>query len=588
MTKRIFVFTNLTLLIVLFNLSTGWTKDCVPVMVGDPFPPFSLKNNLDKKEMETLQLSPEEAISLQNFTSEVIIIELLNVYCHTCQLQVPVFNQLWDKVQSDKTLKSKVSILGITVGNNAKEINRFKKSFNAYYPIIADPSKEVFNCLGNLKGTPQTYLLRKDISGELYILYHHRGGITSYETYLKKIKELFKNDMEGVEPGYKVPQIFLKTLKTRYPAEPFEEKRLLIYFPSFNTFPLEYDIRNTATQMKVLLSLITEERFSIVITGFINNIFSIEELEMLKKISNIFLIEDVMGTLKSCFGVAENPLVCLVNNSGRIVYRADSLTRARSEELLRGKISQLRPNFTKGELLELMQKSMKEANDKIERVRVKELKNGEMIYLGFADAKDAEASLFGRFVSKYSICDVCHDIHFYYILDHKGYLVSFNPIHITKYGNTSWNKRDFKKIESRVLGKDILKNLSFNPYIDAVTQATMSSQLIFDGLNEAKIVLKDFKDNGFRKEYWKETCLNNLCQIKKGLLTLKKKGITDSFTLEDQTSLDMRKLKTYLPSHKLSKCPNGGKYILIGEIPICSIHGMNLKPCPEDVQITTQ
>jgi len=557
-------------------------------MVGDSFPPFSLKNNLDKKEMETLQLSPEKTISLQNFTSEVIIIELLNVYCHTCQLQVPVFNQLWDKVQSDKTLKSKVSILGITVGNNAKEINRFKKSFNAYYPIIADPSKEVFNCLGNLKGTPQTYLLRKDISGELYILYHHRGGITSYETYLKKIKELFKNDMEGVEPGYKVPQIFLKTLKTRYPAEPFEEKRLLIYFPSFNTFPLEYDIRNTATQMKVLLSLITEERFSIVITGFINNIFSIEELEMLKKISNIFLIEDVMGTLKSCFGVAENPLVCLVNNSGRIVYRADSLTRARSEELLRGKISQLRPNFTKGELLELMQKSMKEANDKIERVRVKELKNGEMIYLGFANAKDAEASLFGRFVSKYSICDVCHDIHFYYILDHKGYLVSFNPIHITKYGNTSWNKRDFTKIESRVLGKDILKNLPFNPYIDAVTQATMSSQLIFDGLNEAKIVLKDFKDNGFRKEYWKETCLNNLCQIKKGLLTLKKKGITDSFTLEDQTSLDMRKLKTYLPSHKLSKCPNGGKYILIGEIPICSIHGMNLKPCPEDVQITTQ
>jgi len=95
-------------------------------------------------------------------------------------------------------------------------------------------------------------------------------------------------------------------------------------------------------------------------------------------------------------------------------------------------------------------------------------------------------------------------------------------------------------------------------------------------------VLKDFKYKGFRKEYWKDICLKNLCQIKRALAILKKKGITDSITLEDQTSLNVGKLKTHLPYQKLSKCPNGGKYLLIGEIPICAIHGMNLKPCPEE------
>ena len=582
MIKRIIVSLNLPFLIVLLGSSFGWAKECIPVTLGDSFPPFTLKNNLNQEEIKALRLPSQEFISLEDFTTEIIFIELLNVYCHTCQLQVPIINQLWDTVQSNKTLKSKVTILGITVGNNAKEITKFQKGFKAHYPILADPSKEVFDCLGNLKGTPQTYLLRKDPSGKWYILYHHRGAVNSYETYLKKIEEFFKSDLEGIESGYKVPQLFLTTLKSRYPTESFDKKRLLIYFPSPTIFPLDDDMRNTASQMKVLLSLVTEDRLTTVIIGFLNRIFSLKELEMLKKIPHTFLLEDGMGMLASLFETAENPLICLVNDSGRIVYQADSLTRARAEELLRGKAPQLKPSLTEGQLLELMQKSMKAVNSKIERVEKKELENGGTIYLGFTITEKEEASLFGRVVSKYSICDVCHDIHYYYILDQDGYLVSFNPIHITKYGNVSWDQKDIEKIQSRFLGKNVFKNLSFDPYVDAVSQATMSSYLIFDGLNETKVVLKDFKDNGFRKEYWREICVNNLCQIKKALTMLKKEGITDSITLEDQTTLDLGKLKIHLPHHKLSKCPNGGKYLLIGETPICSLHGMNLQPCPEE------
>lgn len=585
MVKRVLILISFSLLTCLFNLSFGWAKECIPVTLGDPFPPFTLKNNLSQNEIKALQLPSQESISLKDFTTEIMIVELLNVYCHTCQLQVPIFNQLWDAVQSNKTLNSQVTILGITVGNNAKEINKFRKGFNVHYPILADPSKEVFDCLGNLKGTPQTYLLRKDPSGKWYILYHHRGTVNSYETYLKKIKEFFKSSLEGIEPGYKVPKRFLTTLKSRYPTESFEQKKILIYFPSPSTFPLDDDIRNTTSQMKVLLSLISEVRFTIVIIGFLNRIFSLNELEMLKKISNIFLLEDNMGMLASRFEVSENPLICLVNDSGRIVYRADSLTRARAEELLKGRLPQLKPNLTEVELLALMQKSMKVVNNKIKSVGKKELENGGTIYLGFTNAEKEEASLFGRVISKYSICDVCHDIHYYYILNQNGRLVFFNSLHITKYGNVSWNHKDIEKINSRILGKDVFKHLSFDPFVDAVSQATMSSYLIFDGLNEANIVLKDFKGNGFRKEYWREICLNNLCQIKKALAILKKKGITDSITLEDQTSIDRKKLKTHLPHLRFSKCPNGGRYLLIGEIPICSIHGMNLQPCPTETTV---
>ena len=252
-------------------------------------------------------------------------------------------------------------------------------------------------------------------------------------------------------------------------------------------------MRNTTTQMKVLLSLSAEENLAIVITGFLEQVFPAEERELLEKTSSICLIDDTAGALKSIFQVAENPLVCLVNDSGRIVYRADALPPARAEELLQGKVTQLKPNLTEEELLERMQHSMKEANSSIERVVLQELENGETVYLGFDQESSNEALLIGRVVSKYSICDVCHDIHFYFIFDQNGRLVSFHPIHITKYGNVVLDEKDVEKIQSRTAGKDLFKDIPFDPFVDAVTQATMSSYLIYEGLNETKTVLNDFQ-----------------------------------------------------------------------------------------------
>jgi len=82
------------------------SQECKPVKVGDPFPPFKLTSNLTLEEQESLNLPKEKTLSFEQFTSEILIIELLNVYCHTCQQQVPIFNQLWDSVQADTILNA--------------------------------------------------------------------------------------------------------------------------------------------------------------------------------------------------------------------------------------------------------------------------------------------------------------------------------------------------------------------------------------------------------------------------------------------------------------------------------------------------
>ena len=162
------------------------------MLVGDPFPQFTLPNNLDKQTRKTLGLPEKESIGLQDLPFEIILIEFLNVHCHTCKEQVPVFNQLWKALQADEVLKSRATLLGLTVGNNVKEIKAFQKSFDAVYPLLADSSKKVYDSMGDLKGTPQTYLLKKDSSGTWYIVYHHSGAVSSHEVYLKENRGFVK------------------------------------------------------------------------------------------------------------------------------------------------------------------------------------------------------------------------------------------------------------------------------------------------------------------------------------------------------------------------------------------------------------
>jgi hypothetical protein len=581
MVKKNFALVVFSFLIILLYVAHGLAQEPFPVMVGDPFPPFSLENNLSTQEINSLQLPRKEFITLEDFTSELLLVELLNVHCHTCKEQVPVFNQLWDSLQSDKILKNRAALIGITVGNNTQEIAAFQKSFTPRYPIIADPLKEVFNTLGNMQGTPQTYILRKDPSGIWFVLYHHTGPVNSHEIYLRKIEELYKTDLEGLDPGYKVPRLLLATLKKKFPGAFFENKRVLLYFPPLDTFPFADDIRNPGPQMKVLYSFINEEKLATVIISTPNRTFPQQELEKAQKTPTIFLLADKGGALASRFEVGDDPLVCLVNDSGRIVYRAPSLDYARAEELVQGKVTRLTPNLTRKELFKLMQNAMKTVENKIERIEEKELDEGGKIYLGFVKATTRDASLFGRIVSKYSICDICHDVHFYYILDDNGRLVYFSPINLTKFGNVTWDQQDVEKLQSGVAGKDLFKTLPFDPYVDAVSQATMTSYLIFEGLNETKSVLKNYSGGGFRKAHWRTICLHNLCEIQEVLAQLEKKAQAASFTLGDKTTLDTGKLKQYLPSRTASQCPIGGNYLLMGKNPLCSVHGMNTEACLE-------
>ena len=87
--------------------------------------------------------------------------------------------------------------------------------------------------------------------------------------------------------------------------------------------------------------------------------------------------------------------------------------------------------------------------------------------------------LFARIASRDPVCDVCHAVHFLLAFDAEGRVRGFEPIHVTKFGNEVWSSHDAARMEARLVGRP-MERLAFDPDVDAVTSATMSSALIFD------------------------------------------------------------------------------------------------------------
>jgi hypothetical protein len=91
----------------------------------------------------------------------------------------------------------------------------------------------------------------------------------------------------------------------------------------------------------------------------------------------------------------------------------------------------------------------------------------------------------------------CHDVFFVYSFDHRMTFLSFVPIYVTKRYNKPWNSDDVMKIQSRFSGKSLSEDIPFNPMVDAVSSATISSKLVFHSINQTDRVFKQLVELGY-------------------------------------------------------------------------------------------
>lgn len=123
---------------------------------------------------------------LKEVACEVLLVEILGVYCPLCYQQAPLFNKLFGRINK-RNLGDKVKMLGVAIGATTMELDYLRKKGSYDYPVVQDESSAVHKLLGEPR-TPFTMLVGRD--GK--VLYTHLGVIEDVDAFFQQIQDFVK------------------------------------------------------------------------------------------------------------------------------------------------------------------------------------------------------------------------------------------------------------------------------------------------------------------------------------------------------------------------------------------------------------
>jgi len=227
--KRVYPFVLVLLFCTLIILSVTSAKSTSKVAkLGDLFPPYSFPPPTSSQDLTYLGLSEGKPFTVGDIQAALIVVELLNIYCTSCQKQAPIYNQVFDLVEQDPAMKGKVKWMGVGVGNNAKEVEFFRKAKSIPFPIFTDTQFKLYEAVGGPGGirTPFTILVRKDEKGRGIVVDSHMGFRRETDEITDGIKAALQYDMAylKVEEGKRAALPVTEKLKPPIPDAELLEK----------------------------------------------------------------------------------------------------------------------------------------------------------------------------------------------------------------------------------------------------------------------------------------------------------------------------------------------------------------------------
>lgn len=131
-------------------------------------------------------------------------------------------------------------------------------------------------------------------------------------------------------------------------------------------------------------------------------------------------------------------------------------------------------------------------DDSIKSVRRLSLPRSGDVYVAMPEG--SADGLYAQVVSRPPTCDVCHGVHFILVFDAAGTVRDFEPLHLTKYGNVVWSSHDADFMRRHLIGLNVRQPFEFNPEVDSVTTATMTSTIIYNSAQRLRDVLREISE----------------------------------------------------------------------------------------------
>ncbi|MGA1794963.1 MAG: TlpA family protein disulfide reductase [bacterium] len=323
---------------------------------GDAFPGMSFDLSSNKKAQEYLGIRRGKTIELSQIDADLLIVEVMSVYCVSCMSQTAYDRELFTMIEGNNRTAGKVKMIGIGAGNNLREVNKFVEEFDVPYPVFPDFEFSRYNQVGQVR-TPFKIFMKKKPDGTFRVIETEQGA-------REDVKRTFG--------------MIVAMLDGRYSPEGEVE----------------------AASMK------------------------------LKEVD-----QDVV------------------------------------EQLLKEWLDRNGETLTVKELFE---------------------ESGMTVYKIGSKEKQ-----FAVLVNRVSTCDVCKEVQFLYIVDRLGNVRDIIPIHLSKLYNETFNEEDVSKIKGNIIARNVRETIPFNPAVDAVSSATITSGLMYDSINKGALIYRRLIEKGF-------------------------------------------------------------------------------------------
>lgn len=191
------------------------------IQAGNVFPEVKLKTPPVVKDRAYLGVPAGKEFAVKDINAKVILVEIMNVYCVSCQNQAPIYNKLFSLINSDPKTRKQIKIIGVAAGNNEEEIKIFRDHFQVLFPIIPDPQYKLHAAIGG-SPTPFSIFVRRESKDKPVLVEGtHLGYDENYPKLFEQLKGLINKNLADIAKiGEKPPVITLK------PKPPFSEEEI--------------------------------------------------------------------------------------------------------------------------------------------------------------------------------------------------------------------------------------------------------------------------------------------------------------------------------------------------------------------------
>ncbi len=175
------------LLLALLGSTVAHAQPTLPPAVGDTTPALVFSVPATPGDADALGVPGKAEFSLGDMGGELVLLEVIGVYCPQCTRQAPLFNNLYKRLGRKKLL-GKIKMFALAAGGTPMETAKLRQDGKYAYPVLADDGYALHKLLGEPK-TPFTLLL----TPQGKVLFAQLGVVDDvdalYETIKKQLEE---------------------------------------------------------------------------------------------------------------------------------------------------------------------------------------------------------------------------------------------------------------------------------------------------------------------------------------------------------------------------------------------------------------